>query len=118
MSPLSLAITITVAVIAILVSFCTGTIFVRIRKFPGHSRTLITFSARSQHGYVLVELNCNKCNEGHTVLYDCITAQKRRRFGYYTNPKCAIYETSSVEQPYDFIESVINFSASTLKLQI
>jgi hypothetical protein len=71
--------------------------------------TLINFSAEAQHRYVLVELNCKKCNEDHTVLYDAITIKKRRRFGCYTKQTCVALQASSAKQSYELIESVITF---------
>ncbi|KAI1703387.1 hypothetical protein DdX_14926 [Ditylenchus destructor] len=91
LSLVSLYITIPVAVIAILFCVLTGVAFIQAPK--------------AQHRYVSVELECKKCTEGHTVIYDAITPMKRRRFGYYTNPFCVSRQVSSAEWTYEFIES-------------
>ncbi|KAI1709577.1 hypothetical protein Ddc_13828 [Ditylenchus destructor] len=91
LSALSLYITIPVALISIPFCVLTGAAFIQAPK--------------AQHRYVFVELECKKCNEGHTVLYDAITVMKRRRFGRYTNPFCTTLQVTSAERTHEFIES-------------
>ncbi|CAI4229661.1 unnamed protein product [Auanema sp. JU1783] len=86
----SLAITIPVGI----VSFAFCALF---------GSTLI-FSSGAQHRYVLVELDCSSGGEDHSVLYDCITKQKRRRFGTYTNVKCQVLQSCQDRNPYSEIE--------------
>uniref|UniRef100_A0A914DIB9 Uncharacterized protein n=1 Tax=Acrobeloides nanus TaxID=290746 RepID=A0A914DIB9_9BILA len=88
---LSLSITIPVAVISILFCILTGAIFIA--------------APIAQHRYILVELECKKCNGGHTVLYDAITKMKRRRFGCYTKQTCMTLQVSSAERSYEFIDA-------------
>ncbi|KAE9546771.1 hypothetical protein FO519_010017 [Halicephalobus sp. NKZ332] len=90
LSSLSLFIAVPIAVVSILFFVFTGAIFIGLPN--------------SQHRYVLVELNCKKCNGDHTVLYDAITKMKRRRFGYYTNKTCMTLQVSSTKRTYEFID--------------
>jgi hypothetical protein len=93
-------------------SVFTGAVYFAAREFLSHFALQYwivakVFSARAQHRYILVELECKKCNGGHTVLYDAITKMKRRRFGYYTKPTCMKIQVSTAKRTYEFIDAVI-----------
>ncbi|CAJ0959332.1 unnamed protein product, partial [Mesorhabditis belari] len=78
---------------------------------------LIYFQApEMQHRYVQIDLNCKNCEDGHKVLYDAITKQKRRRYGVYTNPLCKTLQTTTDKRSYEFIDKAFEDMRSELDM--